>query len=75
MKTKILLIVSIITLTFSLTACFNNKNVLSQAEFDKLSIEKKAEYTLNNMTLDEKIAQMLIVYYTGNSYDDILKDY
>lgn len=73
MKTKILLIVSIITLTFSLTACFNNKNVLSQAEFDKLSIEKKAEYTLNNMTLDEKIAQMLIVYYTGNSYDDILQ--
>lgn len=73
MKTKILLIVSIITLTFSLTACFNNKNDLSQAEFDKLSIEKKAEYTLNNMTLDEKIAQMLIVYYTGNSYDDILQ--
>lgn len=25
------------------------------------------------MTLDEKIAQMLIVYYTGNSYDDILQ--
>lgn len=68
MKNKVLLIVFILLLTVVLFFCFNNK-----ARFNRLSSEEKAEYVLNKMTLDEKIAQMLVIYYTEDNYDDTLQ--
>ena len=44
-----------------------------KVDFESLSIEEKVNYKLENMTLDEKIAQMLVVYYVGSNYDDTLK--
>jgi beta-N-acetylhexosaminidase len=37
-----------------------------------MTIEEKVDYKLNNMTLEEKIAQMLIVYYTSDTVDETL---
>lgn len=37
------------------------------------SIEKKVSDTLENMTLEEKIGQMMIVYYTSSAMDNTLK--
>ncbi len=36
-------------------------------------LDKKVEDTLNNMTLDEKIGQMIIVYYSSSKMDNTLK--
>ena len=44
-----------------------------KVDFESLSIEEKVNYKLEKMTLDEKIAQMLVVYYVGSNYDDTLK--
>ena len=33
------------------------------------SIEEKIKKQLKKMTLDEKIAQMLIIYYSSTTYD------
>lgn len=43
-------------------------------DFNQMTIAEKVEYRMKNMTLEEKIAQMLIVYYTGDSVDKTLKD-
>ena len=67
MKNKVLLIVFILLLTVVLFFCFNNK-----ARFNRLSSEEKAEYVLNKMTLDEKIAQMLVIYYTEDTQNGYL---
>ena len=37
------------------------------------SIEEKIKKQLKKMTLDEKIAQMLIIYYSSTTYDEILE--
>ena len=66
MKKKfIILFIFIITI---LTGCSNNKKV-SNKDFEKLSIEEKVNYKMDNLSIDEKIAQMLIVYYIDNSGD------
>lgn len=71
MKKKfIILFIFIITI---LTGCFNNKKV-SNKDFEKLSIEEKVNYKMDNLSIDEKIAQMLIVYYIGDEYDENLSN-
>ena len=42
-----------------------------KVDFNSMSYSEKASYKLNNMSLDEKIAQMLIIYYTGSNYDNL----
>ena len=71
MKKKfIILFIFIITI---LTGCSNNKKV-SNKDFEKLSIEEKVNYKMDNLSIDEKIAQMLIVYYIGDEYDENLRN-
>lgn len=71
MKKKfIILFIFIITI---LTGCSNNKKV-SNKDFEKLSIEEKVNYKMDNLSIDEKIAQMLIVYYIGDEYDENLSN-
>ena len=71
MKKKfIILFIFIITI---LTGCSNNKKV-SNKDFEKLSIEEKVNYKMDNLSNDEKIAQMLIVYYIGDEYDENLSN-
>lgn len=75
MKKKYLLIIPIIVLLIGLSFfLLNNKDTkLSLEQFNNLSIEEKVDYKLKNMTLDEKIAQMLVLYYTKDTVDDSLK--
>lgn len=71
MKKKfIILFIFIITI---LTGCSSNKKV-SNKDFEKLSIEEKVNYKMDNLSIDEKIAQMLIVYYIGDEYDENLSN-
>lgn len=71
MKKKfIILFIFIITI---LTGCSNNEKV-SNKDFEKLSIEEKVNYKMDNLSIDEKIAQMLIVYYIGDEYDENLSN-
>lgn len=71
MKKKfIILFIFIITI---LTGCSNNKKV-SNKDFEKLSIEEKVNYKMDNLSIDDKIAQMLIVYYIGDEYDENLSN-
>lgn len=71
MKKKIIILfIFIITI---LTGCSNNKKV-SNKDFEKLSIEEKVNYKMDNLSIDEKIAQMLIVYYIGDEYDENLSN-
>ena len=52
-----------------------NTNKDSQKEDSKpvKNIEERVEETLSNMTLDEKIGQMMIVFYTSPKMDNTLK--
>ena len=48
----------------------NNKKHETKVE----TIEDKVDKQMSNMTLDEKIAQMLVIYYLSDNVDDTLKD-
>ena len=48
----------------------NNKKQETKVE----TIEDKVDKQMSNMTLDEKIAQMLVIYYLSDNVDDTLKD-
>ena len=41
--------------------------------FDKMTIDEKVEYRMKHMTLDEKIAQMLVLYYMSDAVDSNLE--
>ena len=66
-------IISFIFIITILTGCSNNKKI-SNKDFEKLSIEEKVNYKMDNLSIDEKIAQMLIVYYIGDEYDENLSN-
>lgn len=68
MKRKITIIIAIFISVLSITGCFNK-----EIDFESLSIEEKVDYHIKNMSLEEKIAQMLIVYYNSDSFDNNLK--
>ena len=70
MKKKMLLVLLFFVSLFTITGC-GSKN---EKSFDDMTVDEKVEYKMKNMSLDEKIAQMLIIYYTNNKVDDNLKD-
>ena len=41
---------------------------------EDIDIEKRVEEKLSNMTLDEKIGQMLMIFYRNDTFDNTLKD-
>lgn len=60
------ILIFLVCFSLILTGC--NKNI------DNMNLNEKIEYTLKNMTLEEKIAQMLIIYYTSSIYDATLSN-
>ena len=40
---------------------------------EDIDIEKRVEEKLSNMTLDEKIGQMLMIFYRNDTFDNTLK--
>ena len=41
--------------------------------FEEMTVDEKVEYRMKHMTFDEKIAQMLVVYYTSDIVDSNLE--
>lgn len=49
--------------------------VIRQKEYtNELTLDEKIESIMENMTIEEKIAQMLIIYYPSDKVDDSLMD-
>ena len=67
MKKIILLLICI--MLFLICGCQNREKNINNMD----DISKKIEYTLENMTLEEKIGQMMIVFYTAPKMDNTLK--
>lgn len=68
---KFLIIVCLLIVI--VTGCVS-KEEKADKNYEALSeIDRKIEETLDNMTLDEKIGQMLIVFYRSGSFDNTLK--
>ena len=71
MKNKILLLFLTIILVLG---CSKSENKTNEKEKENMNeIDIKVEETLNNMTLDEKIGQMIIIYYSSETMDNTLK--
>lgn len=67
MKKIFLLLICI--MLFLICGCQNREKNINNMD----DISKKIEYTLENMTLEEKIGQMMIVFYTAPKMDNTLK--
>ena len=65
---KYLLLILILMLV--VVGCNSNKR---KDKEDMSDLDRKVEETLEDMTLDEKIGQMMIVYYHSSQMDDTLK--
>lgn len=65
MKNKILVIILVV---FIFVGCTSNKK-----EEKKITIKDRVEDTLSEMTIDEKIGQMITIYYNAPSMDSTLK--
>lgn len=64
----LLLIISLICISFGCFLIFKPEKA-----FEKMTVDEKVEYRMKYMTLDEKIAQMLVVYYTSDVVDSNLE--
>lgn len=51
-----------------------NKDTDNKKETKIETIDDKVDEQMSNMTLDEKIAQMLVIYYLSDNVDDTLKN-
>jgi len=66
---------AIVLFIFSLISIFSGCFLMltKEKDFEKMTVEEKVKYRMKNMTLDEKIAQMLVVYYTNDTVDSNLE--
>ena len=62
-------LLSIFIILFFICGCHNREKSINNMD----DINEKIEYTLENMTLEEKIGQMMIVFYTAPKMDNTLK--
>ena len=62
-------LLSIFIILFFICGCQNREKSINNID----DINEKIEYTLENMTLEEKIGQMMIVFYTAPKMDNTLK--
>jgi predicted Holliday junction resolvase-like endonuclease len=65
-----IILIIIVLILFYLYIPKDTKDVSKRS----MTIDEQVQYKLNSMTLEEKIAQMLIVYYTGDTVDETLTD-
>jgi beta-N-acetylhexosaminidase len=63
---KIVIVILIIFIIILFSGCTKKSE-------EDMNIEKKVEEKLSNMSLDEKIGQMLIIFYKGDKVDSTLK--
>lgn len=70
MKNKILIIVFALIL---LVGCTKTNEEKKEESKDMSDVDKRVEETLKNMTLDEKIGQMITISYRKESMDSTLK--
>ena len=68
---KSILILFIVAIMF--VGCNSKKEDKSKEEKGKMTIDERVEYELENMSLDEKIGQMMIVFYEKEVMDSTLK--
>ena len=68
---KSILILFIVAIMF--VGCNSKKEEKSKEEKEKMTIDERVEYELENMSLDEKIGQMMIVFYEKEVMDSTLK--
>ncbi len=66
------ILITLFVLLF-LVACSSSKDKKEKNIDDLTGIDRKVEEKLNEMTLDEKIGQMMIVFYNSTSMDSTLK--
>lgn len=64
----LLLILSLLSISSGCLLMFQKEK-----DFEKMTVDEKVEYRMRHMTLDEKIAQMLVVYYTSDTVDSNLE--
>ena len=62
-------LLSIFIILFFICGCQNREKSINNID----DISEKIEYTLESMTLEEKIGQMMIVFYTAPKMDNTLK--
>lgn len=71
MKRKILkVLVIILVFVFAFAGYFYFNKISSK----ELTIEQKVDKLLKKMSLDEKIGQMLVIYYSSANYDNLLNN-
>ena len=71
---KIFILAIVVIVLVSVLFVFNGKNEKAEKVFEEYkTVEEKVEYQLNKLSLNEKIAQMLIVSYNNDVVDDNLK--
>ncbi len=66
---KLLVVLSIISLIF---ISISGYLIIKNNNFENISVEKKVERKMKEMSINEKIAQMLIVYYTSDTVTEDL---
>ena len=71
MKSKILIIILVLVVLVGCSSKEDNKE--KEKDSNVNDIDKKVEETLDSMTLDEKIGQMMIIFYRSPSMDDTLR--
>lgn len=48
--------------------------LVTRKDFNRMTVTEKVDYLMNEMTIEEKIAQMLILYYINDHVDDNLNN-
>ena len=73
---KILLIISLLVIiVLSVSLYYKKSNTTTKKETKKVeTLEKKVEKQLKSMSIEQKISQMLVLYYTKDTVDDNLKE-
>ena len=73
MKKRIFLVILVLIIGILIALNYKKGNSNTKTKSKENSIEQKVNNTMKNMTIDQKIAQMLVVYYTSDTVDDNLK--
>ena len=68
---KIIIFIMVITIIFIIGLLFFNFFVKGK-KFEDMNVDEKVNYLIDNMTLEQKIAQMLVVYYSSEIVDNSL---
>ena len=74
MKKKIIPIILVLIAIILLALNYKKSDTDTQSKTKEPSIEDKVSNVMKDMTIEEKISQMLVLYYTNEIVDDNLKE-